>query len=173
MKPDCKTLALKMIIYIVLSYAMALLSILVIVLMPTETEGTVVERNIFNILFSTNACFISTTGWSIKKDRHLLDEDSNHSDLVYLSVIVGLLISAVMVVLSYAANYYSRKAYLGGLGLTLLSCAYLAYVYIREIIQKDQIVRQHDEAQIIERAQEMIKVKEETSVRISGSEYKL
>lgn len=173
MRPDQKSFISKIFTYLILSYAMALISIMIIIVAAPKTEGTSTIRNIFNILFSTNACFISTTGWSIKKDHRPMDGDRNRSDLVYLSMVVGLLISVAMVVLSSVTSYFSCKVYSVGFFLTLLSCFYLAAIYTEETIQKEQIIEQHDKNELMKKAQEMIAAKEETSVSISGADYKL
>ena len=173
MQPDQKTFLSKFLTYSILSYAMALISIMIIIVAAPKTEGTSTIRTVFNILFSTNACFISTTGWSIKKDHHPLDSDRTRSDLVYLSMVVGLLISVAMVVISSVTSYFSCKFYSAGFALTLLSCIYLAAIYTKETIEKEQIIDQHDQDELIKKAREMIAAKEETSVSISGADYKL
>lgn len=164
---------IKLVIYFALSYIMALVSIGIIVFISKDSDAADSMRNIYNIIFSTNACFISTTGWSIKKDPHPLEKKNSRGDLIYLAMVSGLLISGTFVVISSVTEFFSAEVYGIGVALTLIPCIYLAWIYIKETMEKEEIVAQHDADEYLKKAQEMIKAKGETSFSLSGSDYKL
>ena len=80
---------------------------------------------------------------------------------------------AVFVVISSVTEFFSAEVYGIGVALTLIPCIYLAWIYIKETMEKEEIVAQHDADEYLKKAQEMIKAKGETSFSLSGSDYKL
>lgn len=170
---SAKKFAWKIFTYVILSYLVALISIGIIYVMSYKEGGTSGVQSVFNILFSTNACFISTTGWSIKKDRHPLDNGKDYGDPAYLATMGGSLLSMALLVLSAATDYFSYKVYSWGLVLTLIPCAYLAWIYTKETIQKETIIAEHDAREYMNKAREMMETKQEDSFNMSGTEYKV
>lgn len=173
MKIKPKDFVIKLVIYLVLSYIMALVSIGITVLIPKNNDAVSPMRDAYNIIFSTNACFISTTGWSVKKDSHPLEKKGSRGDLIHLAMVSGLLISGVFVVVSSVTEFFSGKIYGIGALITLIPCVYLAWIYIKEAMEKEEIVAQHDKNELLKKAAELMKTKDEKTFSMSGTDFKV
>lgn len=163
-----KTIA-KLITYMILSYLTAAISMtLVIVLQP---EGS--SQDILNVLFSTNACFIVTTGLGIKKDSYSTDSLQSTTDIPYVSIMVGLCISVALTVCLQTTDKIPLRMYIIGFILSFSICGYLAWQYAKESLRKDEIVERYQREEMERKVQEMIAVKEESTFSIAGKDYKL
>lgn len=165
---NAKTTA-KLITYMILSYLTAAISvILVMVLQPQDSL-----QNVLNVLLSTNACFIVTTGLGIKKDNCSTNLLQSTSDIPYVSIIVGLCISVALTVCLQTTDKIPPAMYIVGFILSFSVCGYLAWAYAKESLMKDEIVEKYQREEMERRVQEMIAAKEESSFSIAGKDYKL
>ena len=164
---------LKLITYFVLSYAVSVLSIVLMLSFPKEADSSNLISNIFNIIFSTNACFVFTTGWSVRKHSHPLAARAHGEDLVYSAITLGVLVSGVMLTVSTLKDEVPLISYLVVAVITAAPCVYLAWIYIEETLKKEKIIEQHEGMEYLKKATEYQQTKNETSFDIGGVEYKM
>ncbi len=147
--------------YLLMSYGVAIVTI--ILLFGIDYDGDI--KSFFNILLSTNACFIMTTSYSIR--RHAAD---NH-DGIMISQGIGVLICGILMAVSTTYEPVILWLYWGGLLISLGLVMYLTYRYTLQQIFTEKVIKSHEAAENEKMFKEIEKRKKESEFEINGSKF--
>lgn len=141
-----------LIIYILLSYLVAIVSITVIQFNNIDIPSNTKFKNTINILLSTNACFIITTGYGIKTS---LQNINNNYLLAYY--FIGLVICGTFNATSLLDTNFPNGLYIFILIITTIICYMIAKVYIESDEKVDKIIRENGVKEMYLKAKDIIK----------------
>lgn len=158
---------LSLIEYLVLSYAVAILTI--VVLVGVEGLSETLAVSCFSVIFSTNACFVITTYWSMKVVGNM--RATNFSLAIS---ILGILMCGGFSIISALKIPFNSYIYWAIAGFTCLICLYLAYQYITLDVEVNKVLNKYNENNMLKNAEKIIEARKKSASvdTVDEEEYK-